>query len=216
MLADARGLRSLHAWCIGATVAPRMAYRRGTVALQTIEARVSQGLQTADDQRALMAMRQAQASHINSRTVSAIGGICGESDSDPYAAAAMPRDIAQAFLRKVFVLFLLQQILSLGLVLGMCLDESPVQPTFENLFRPISAQALVEAADLKTMPIPKMLTKYNASWGLRTYQPCKNLSVNSIAANSTAIVAACNALRDDLIRISSTTRQGASATAVVV
>ena len=181
------------------------------MALQVIQHRVQQGVHTTEDERALMAMRQAQAQHINSRTVSAIGGIFGGSGGrDPYAASSMPRDIAQAFLRKVFVLFFLQQLCAITLTLLMCLDEppltSPVHHIFEDIFHPISADSMAKVAELQKMTIPSMLTKYKAS--VPKGSPCKIDADDGLISNTTAVLAACDALRANLL-VAATDRNGA-------
>jgi len=78
---------------------------------------------------------------VNSRTVSAIGHLMSTSESshaiDPYSVAAMPEDIAYAFLRKVFSLFLLQQLLAIVLVVLMIVPNAPLYMPMYNLFRPL-------------------------------------------------------------------------------
>ena len=79
---------------------------------------------------------------VNSRTVSAIGHLMSTSETsramDPYSVAAMPEDIAYAFMRKVFVLFGLQQLLAIVLVVLMIVPNAPLYTPMYNLFRPMN------------------------------------------------------------------------------
>ena len=165
---------------------------RGAFAVSVIEARQAQGIHLPDDERALAEMRQSQRlEHV--RAVSALGAICSNREHrDPFSAAAMPRDSAQAFLRKVFVLFMLQQLCSVGLVLVMILDKSPANETFKSVFHPKASDWPDRVAELWTMPVRDMLLKYDGSI------PAGNLC-RSGGGDSVAATAACAELRESLV-----------------